>query len=126
MNLGYLVSAEHEADYGADMDGINNLVPDDNDSDNDGADDGVQMPAHLCALCSHNADILRSYLCGRSPTRLRQCLVRLEPQRCLGENDTRCTDTVLAPEWAVQNYEVNWVGPRLLGFCYTGFSALQR
>jgi len=46
-HLGEAVSLEHEADKGPDEDGVNNIDPEANQADLDGADDGVLFPIEM-------------------------------------------------------------------------------
>ncbi len=102
--LGTRVSLESEADLGPDDDGINNLDPSTDTANQDGADDGLELPVimpHL-GLAAVNYTVTRtSYLAESAYVN-----VWCDWNRDGDWNDTIiATDGTLIPEWAVQDHQ---------------------
>ncbi len=102
--LGTRVSLESEADLGPDDDGINNLDPSTDTANQDGADDGLELPVimpHL-GLAAVDYTVTRtSYLAKNAYVN-----VWCDWNRDGDWNDTIiATDGTLIPEWAVQDHQ---------------------
>jgi hypothetical protein len=99
--LGRSISAENEADKGPDEDGINNIRPNVGSDNNDGGDDGVDMPLSLpdCGLASFDYEVTVV-----EPGTNLWVNVWLDFNRDGDWDDkVECPDGSLVGEWAVQN-----------------------
>jgi hypothetical protein len=113
--LGYGVTLENEADIGPDADPTNNLDPAADLSDADGSDDGVIVPLVLPDSEATKFDYVVTVIDPRA-THL-YVNVWFDWDRDGDWDDTLiCDDGAEAPEWAVQNQELNLpgIGPHTL------------
>ena len=107
--LGYAVTLENEADIGPDMDPTNNLDPLADVSDADGSDDGVIVPLVLPDARATTFDYVVTVI-NPQTTHL-YVNVWFDWNRDGDWDDAlTCTDGASAPEWAVQNQELNLPG----------------
>ncbi len=107
--LGYGVTLENEADIGPDADPTNNLDPPADMSDADGSDDGVIVPLVLPGFRPITFDYVVTVVNPRA-THL-YVNVWFDWNRDGDWDDTMiCDDGEAAPEWAVQNQELNLPG----------------
>ncbi len=113
--LGYGVTLENEADIGPDLDPSNNLDPPADAPDADGSDDGVIVPLVLPDSEATKFDYVVTVI-NPQATHL-YVNVWFDWNRD-GDWDDKltCADGAEAPEWAVQNQELNLpgIGPRTL------------
>ena len=99
--LGSSISAENEADKGPDQDGINNIKSNVGSDNNDGGDDGVNMPLSLpnCGLASFEYEVTVV-----EPGSNLWVNVWLDFNRDGDwDDEVECPDGSMVPEWAVQN-----------------------
>jgi hypothetical protein len=107
--LGYGVTLENEADLGPDADPTNNLNPTDDLADADASDDGVVVPLTLPDSKPTTFDYVVTVI-NPQATRL-YVNVWFDWNRDGDWDDTMlCADGATAPEWAVQNQELNLPG----------------
>lgn len=107
--LGYGVTLENEADIGPDADPTNNLDPAADVSDADGSDDGVIVPLVLPDARTTTFPYVVTVV-NPQATRL-YVNVWFDWNRDGDWEDTMaCADGAPAPEWAVQNQELNLSG----------------
>jgi len=110
--LGPWVSLEFEADIWADQDGINNLDPPADVPDQDGFDDGVQVPLSLphCQQTQFSYDVTITPMLINPPDLYVN--VWFDWMRNGDWDDTpQCPDGTTAPEWAVQNQVISGYAP---------------
>ncbi|PXF57736.1 MAG: hypothetical protein C4B59_14670 [Candidatus Methanogaster sp.] len=111
--LGRRVTLEDEADIGPDEDGVNNLNPPNDAANFDGADDGVSMPLTLVHCENNTFDYVVTVV---NPLyRSIYANVWFDWNQDGDWDDTmNCSAggrTVLAPEWAVQNQQLQLSSP---------------
>ncbi len=115
--LGSGISGEDDADSGedTDADGTNNIVPSINQADNDGADDGLNLPNMLPHCQSLALDYTVTVTDTATEGMNGYLNVWLDWDRdgaWGGESPATCPGwTAGAPEWAVQNQPVSLPGP---------------
>ncbi|MCB0037798.1 MAG: hypothetical protein KDE51_27385, partial [Anaerolineales bacterium] len=111
--LGSSISGEDDADAGADSDGIFNLIPAADKANNDGFDDGLGLPGQL----EHCARIKVRYIVTlEAPFSFANPYVNLwfdwnRDGSWQEQAATKCSDGQQIPEWAVQNAQINLIGP---------------
>ncbi|MCL5279930.1 MAG: GEVED domain-containing protein, partial [Planctomycetes bacterium] len=107
--LGYGVTLENEADIGPDVDPSNNLDPPADAPDADGSDDGVIVPLALPEAKAATFDYVVTVI---NPAAMHLYVnVWFDWNRDGDWDDTMtCPDGAEAPEWAVQNQELNLPG----------------
>jgi len=100
-HLGKSITHETEADIGSDQDGVNNITPLANSSDQDGADDGVIFPLNLprCRWTTFDYTVNVT-----SPGTDVWVNVWFDWNRDGDWDDTLTCSQQPAPEWAVQNH----------------------
>lgn len=113
VHFGQTVTNESEADLGYDEDVKNNLAPPDDLSDQDGGDDGVQLPLVLpdCqqATFDYTVTVVNNILDGAYVN------VWCDWNRDGDWDDVVvCPDGTNVPEWAVQNQQLLFTGPGTL------------
>jgi hypothetical protein len=109
--LGDGVSLENEADIGPDEDGTNNIVPPNDSSDLDKADDGVQVPLVL-PYCGQTSFVYRVTVVPLAMIEPPPLYVNVwfDWNRDGDWNDVlQCPDGTMVPEWAVQNQLLQFV-----------------
>ena len=98
--LGKSITSENEADTGPDQDGVNNIRPTTNSSNNDGGDDGVAFPINLPAChwstLNYTVNVVK-------PNVDLWVNVWFDWNRDGDWDDTLDCAQGPAPEWAVQN-----------------------
>jgi hypothetical protein len=104
-HLGYEVSAEEEADVGLDADGINNINPLVDLSDSDGADDGLGLPPSIDHCVATTVGYRVRVYDGAPDTAYVNLWFDWNRNGRWGEV-FNCGGTTPAPEWAVQNQEI--------------------
>ena len=118
--LGTWVSLESEADLGPDDDTANNLDPANDAADQDGADDGLQLPV----VMPHGQLATVDYTITMTSSLVKQAYVNLwcDWNRDGDWNDTitRADGTVI-PEWAVQDEQPALLGPGTYTFTSSPF-----
>lgn len=98
--LGKRISRETEADSGSDEDGVNNITPQTDLSDDDRGDDGVVVPLSL----PHCGWAIFDYQVTVADPKIDLWVnVWLDWNRDGDWDDTPACDAGAAPEWAVQN-----------------------
>ena len=111
--LGYGVSAEENADAGADADGLNNLAPLLDAADRDARDDGVALPTNL-PHCKRVQIQIAVTVFDRGQQFPEPAFVNLwldfDRSGQWGEQKT-CPDGTVAAEWAVANHAINVPAP---------------
>lgn len=111
--LGYGISAEESADAGADDDGFNNIVPQFDEADRDGRDDGVALPDHL-PHCERVQIQVAVTVFDRGQQFPENVFVNLwldfDRNGQWGEQKT-CPNGVVSTEWAVNNHAISLPAP---------------
>ena len=125
--LGQSVSLESEADVGPDGDWVNNIEPQSDAANLDGADDGVKMPLVLVHCKPNTFDYVVTVI---DPLhRSVYVNVWFDWNRDGDWDDVmKCPDVVgtvavAAPEWAVQNQQLHLSGPGVFTFTTPRFMA---
>ncbi len=111
IHLGPLVTGETEADMGPDMDGVNNIVPLQDQPDLDMGDDGVMLPLNL-QWCQPNNTF--QYMVTVNNPVVPQMFVNVWFDWNMDgdwDDTLQCPQGVAVPEWAVQNQVVPILGP---------------
>jgi len=111
--LGYGISAEEDADAGADDDGHNNISPQFDEADRDGRDDGVALPDHL-PHCERVQIQVAVTVFDRGQQFPENAFVNLwldfDRSGQWGEQNT-CPNGAVATEWAVNNHAISLSAP---------------
>ena len=108
-HLGPTITYEIEADIGFDADGINNIVPLNNDKNNDLADDGLNLPVSL-PHCQTTTLTYQVTVVSGGLTQLYFNAWADYNRNGVWGDVLLCPFTV-APEWAISNQLLTFPGP---------------